>query len=132
MAAIAATRQEVSDRFEILGFTINTGNRPYFEVVVVTDLAVVDDKSLRNTSNFWASGALPAERGEAVFLVPPDVLRRFAGQPRLWYGYATFADKNRGQPEVVMVPSASSPWVSLSAYTGRSRRRAMTLRPDRR
>ena len=33
MPAISATRHEVSDRFEVLGFTVKTGSKPYFQVV---------------------------------------------------------------------------------------------------
>src|SRR4029453_7232141 len=131
MSTIAATRQEVSDRFEMLGFTVKTGTKPYFEVALITDIAALSDKSRRTPLNFWASGSLPAERGEAVFLVPPDALRRFAGQPRLYYALATFADSNRGQPEVISMPSEGSPWISLASYTGRPHRRSLILRPAR-
>ena len=64
--------------------------------------------------------------------MPPEVLKRFAGRSRLYYGLATFADANRSEPEIVSVPNEGSPWINLGAYTGRSNRRAMTLRPQRR
>ena len=131
MPSISATRHEVSDRFEVLGFTVKTGRKPYFQVVLVSDLDALLDKGKR-TSTFWASSPIAAEKGEAIFLVPSEVLKRFAGKPRLYYGLATFADANRTEPEIVSEPNQSGPWINLGAYTGRSNRRAMTLRPQRR
>ena len=67
MPSISATRHEVSDRFEVLGFTVKTGRKPYFQVVLVSDLDALLDKGKR-TSTFWASSPIAAEKGEAIFL----------------------------------------------------------------
>lgn len=134
MATIAATRHELNDRFEILGFTVKTGGKPFFEVAIATEPALFRDRARRTRTNFFstrASGPLYAERGEAVFLVPPEVLKRFAGQARIYYGLATFADGGGAQPEIGRAPDDGSPWVNLSGYTGRARRRVMAL-PTRR
>ena len=128
MPTISATRHEVSDRFEVLGFTVKTGRKPYFQVVLVSDLDALRDKGKRTPLTFWASNPIAAEKGEAVFLVAPEVLKRFAGKPRLYYGLATFADANRREPEIVSEPNESGPWINLGSYTGRSNRRAMTAR----
>jgi hypothetical protein len=124
-AVIRANRGEVSDRFPMLGFTVRTGARPYFETVVTTDPTLLDAKQRehRASNKFWSSrglGPLPAERGEAVFIIPDDVLRRFAGAERLFYAVATFADRTRNSPEAVRLPPEATPFVSLSSsYTGR-------------
>ena len=125
---IRANRAEVSDRFPLLGFTVRTGAKPYFEVVVTTDPALLDgtarDKRASNT--FWSSrgiGPLPAERGEAVFIVPDDVMRRFVGASRLYYAAATFGDRSRANPEIQPVTPSLVPSVGISpSYTGRRAR----------
>lgn len=130
---IRPNRLEVSDRFPILGFTVHTDPSPqWFEVALATDpkLFRAEAKAQRNHTNFYSShaaGALPAERGEAVYLVPPEVLKRFAGQTKLYYGLATFPDPSRSHAEMVRVPSESSPYISIQALTGRTSRRMMAI-----
>lgn len=124
MPSIRATRDDVTDRFPMLGFTINTGGDPYFEVVLTTDPSL--PREHRTPENFFSTrgvGPLRADRGEAVYLVPPTVLRRFAGQQRLWFGLATFRDASRSQAELVRIPTSTSPYVSLRSFGGRSSRR---------
>jgi hypothetical protein len=124
-AIIRANRAEVSDRFPMLGFTVRTGARPYFEAVVTTDPTLLDSgqRERRKPDTFWSSrelGPLPAERGEAVLIVPDAVLRRFAGSERLYYAVATFADRTRSNPEVTRLGADVTPYVTLSSqYTGR-------------
>lgn len=137
MPAIAATRHELSDRFEVLGFTVKTGDKPYFEVAIATDPALFrpDQKSKRTTANFYSTraiGPLAAERGEAVVILPPEVAPRFVGQSRLFYALATFTDANRSRPEILRLPTEDSPWINLSAYSGRARRRNASFRTSRR
>jgi V8-like Glu-specific endopeptidase len=127
MPGIRPTRQEVSDRFPVLGFTVNTGRNPLFEVVLMTDptLGRSENKSKRSPANFYstrAAGPLRSERGEGVHLVSPTVLSRFAGQ-KLYYGLATFADASRDQTEIVAAPNPDSPWINLRGLTGRGSRR---------
>jgi V8-like Glu-specific endopeptidase len=124
MPSIRATRDDVTDRFPMLGFTINTGGDPYFEVVLTTDPSLPRER--RTPENFFSTrgvGPLRADRGEAVYLVPPNILRRFAGQQRLWFGLATFRDASRSQADLVRIPTSTSPYVSLRAFGGRSSRR---------
>ena len=123
--AIRATRDRLDKSFSMLGFTVRTGRQPFFETVIATDPALLDgsERQRRTASTFWSSramGPLPAERGEAVFVVPDDVVRRFAGQERLYYAVATFADWARSSPEVARLPQDLTPFVTLSSgYTGR-------------
>ena len=88
MPQIRANRESVDDRYSVLGFTIRTES-PLFEVGIATDPALfqVANKSRRQRSNFYSSrvgGSLRARRGEAVYLLPPQVLSNFVGNPKLW------------------------------------------------
>ncbi|MFP3803100.1 hypothetical protein, partial [Paraburkholderia sp. SIMBA_027] len=56
------------------------------ELVIATDPALFTRKEGRTSSTFYTSredGLLAIPRGEAVFMVPPAVLARFAGASRL-------------------------------------------------
>ncbi len=131
MAIIRPTRDEVSDRFPVLGFAVQTGGAPYFEIMLTTDPELPKDQ--RSAENFFSTrayGPLPAERGEAVYLVPAEVLHRFAGHGKLYYGLATFSDSSRHDSHVARVPSAGGPYINLHSFTGRSSRRMqITGRP---
>src|SRR6478609_7812373 len=99
-AVIRSNRTEVSSRFPLLGFSVRTGSNPYFEVALATDPAHFTDKTRRTASNFYSThalGPLAAESGEAIYLVPDHVLRRFVGQDRIYYAIATFADRSRAK-----------------------------------
>jgi uncharacterized protein YycO len=128
-SVIKATRSTITNRLPVCGFAIRTGRNPWYEVALATDpqLFAPDAKDRRRPVNFFstrAAGPLPAERGEAVFLVPPDVLGRFAGQPRVYYALATFPDRSRSVAEVPGVPTDATPFVSLSqSFTGQALRR---------
>ena len=96
MPRIQANRDQVDDRFSVLGFTIRTES-PLFEVAVATDPALfrADARGRRGRRNFYSSraqGVLRARRGEAVYLLPQDVLANFVGQPKLYFGLATYRD----------------------------------------
>jgi hypothetical protein len=71
----------------------------------------------RRPDTFWSSrgmGPLVAEKGEAVFIVPDEVLRRFVGKERLFYAVATFPDRTRSNPQVMKIDPATMPFVTLS------------------
>jgi hypothetical protein len=128
-AFIRPNRTEVSRAFPVLGFTIRTGATPaWFEVAVATQPELLfspESKAKRNHHNFYSSravGLLPAERGEAVYLVPPAVLARFAGQDRLYYGLAVYRQADFRNPEVVRIPIEVAPAVTISkSFTGNLR-----------
>jgi N-acetylmuramoyl-L-alanine amidase/Papain-like cysteine protease AvrRpt2 len=126
---IRPTRNEVSRSFPVLGFTVRTGHQHgTYEIVLATDPALMRPagKSARTRQTFWSSrerGPLPAPRGEAVFLVPPDVLARFVGRDRLYYGIAVFSDSEPNQPKLVLPPEGAAPYVVLSkSFDGQTRR----------
>jgi V8-like Glu-specific endopeptidase len=129
MPGLTPTRTEISDRFSVLGFRIRSGRSPYFEVAIATDPALfhADAKAQRTESNFYsthAAGPLEADRGEAMYFVPPHVLRHFAGKDRLYYTIAAFPDTSRVNADVLEVPDQARPWVTISkSFTGREIRR---------
>jgi V8-like Glu-specific endopeptidase len=129
---IRPNRLEVSDRFPMLGFTVRTdGTAKRFEIAIGTapELFGPDGKSHRSRSNFYstrAAGPLPIERGEAVYVLPPEVLARFVGQEKLYYGLAT-AGNGAGRTEVVTMPGSGSPYINIGGLTGRSLQRVRLL-----
>jgi N-acetyl-anhydromuramyl-L-alanine amidase AmpD len=131
MPAVTATRQVITDRLSVMGLRVQTGKDPFFEVAIAADptLFRADGKPRRTPANFYSSrseGPLPAERGDAVYLVPPEVLARFAGNERVYYVLATFADTSRKNPEILQLPAEAIPWVTLSkSFTGRWVQRAI-------
>ncbi len=133
VSMIRPNRLEVSDRFPILGFTVQTGASPkWFEIAIASDLKLfhAEAKAQRTHANFYstrAAGPLAAERGEAVYLVPPEVLKRFAGQSKVYFGLATFADPSRSNTDSVRMPSEGSPYINIAALTGRASRRMMAV-----
>src|ERR1700712_5185464 len=132
-AQIRPNRLEVNDRFPMLGFTIRTHGEPRrAEIAVATDPALFTPggKGKRGQSNFYSSrgvGPLSAPRGEAVFVLPPEVLARFVGSEKLYFGLATAPAGGSGGFDIDVMPTAASPYVSLRALTGRSLRRIRAI-----
>jgi N-acetyl-anhydromuramyl-L-alanine amidase AmpD/V8-like Glu-specific endopeptidase len=132
---IRPNRLEVSDRFPMLGFTVRTdGSAKRYEIAIGTspDLFGPDGKSHRSRSNFYstrAAGPLPIERGESVYVLPAEVLARFVGQEKLYYGLATASNGAAGV-EVNTMPGLASPYINISRLTGRSLQRVRLL-PNR-
>jgi hypothetical protein len=128
---IKPNRQEVSRAFPVLGFTVQTAGPRYFEVAVATDPALFgpEARSRRTISNFYstrAAGAMPADSGHAVYLLPPMVLAGFAGQERLYYRLATFSGLDRKDPEIVGLSPEAIPFVYISkSFNGSVRRLGM-------
>ena len=128
-AQIRPNRMEVSDRFPMLGFSIRT-DRPDIdaEVALATDIGLFapENRHQRTAANFYSSregGRLTVPRGEGVFVVPSDVLARFIGGDRLFFGLAT-GHANNGGMNVDAMPREGSPYISLRELTGRTLRRA--------
>jgi len=132
---IRATRLEVNDRFPMLGFTIRTDAAPRMaEIAIGSDLHAFTAKEARTTQNFWSShgqGPLSVNRGEAVYVVPPEVLARFIGQDKLYFAVATWGENGQTKPEIANLPTEGSPYINLKGFTGRSLRRLPIL-PTRR
>lgn len=127
MPLIRVNRESVNDRFSVLGFTVRTES-PLFEIGIATDPALfrAENRGHRTRRNFYSSrsvGALRAPRGEAVYLVPPDVLANFVGQSRLYFGLATYRENSGGVPDWVQSPTDGHMYVDLSGLTERGLRR---------
>jgi N-acetyl-anhydromuramyl-L-alanine amidase AmpD len=133
-AQVRANRLDVTDRFPMLGYTIRTDGTPMrVEIVLTTDpgLLLPQNKAKRSSSNFFCTrggGApLTVPRGEAVYIVPPEVIVRFIGQQKLYVALAITADRAGAVPEVAVMPDANSPYVSLAGLSGRSLKRVRLL-----
>jgi N-acetyl-anhydromuramyl-L-alanine amidase AmpD/uncharacterized protein YycO len=128
---IRPNRLEVSDRFPMLGFTIRTdGDSKRYEVVIAAEASLFrpDAKLKRTRANFYSSRAIglqPIDRGESVYVLPPEVLARFVGQEKLFYALATYA--NGGKPEITALPSEGSAYINLKGFSGRSLSRVRVL-----
>ena len=127
MALIRANRESIDDRFSVLGFTVRT-DTPLFEIGLATDpaLLLAENRARRTRGNFFSSTLLGATRkrdGETIYLVPPSVVARFAGQQRLYFGLATYQDGNRAMPVEVRIPDRGNMYVNLAGLTERGLRR---------
>lgn len=127
MATIRANRESINDRNSVLGFTVRA---PLFEIGLATDpeLLKAEHRAKRTPQNFFTSRVLraaPSQRGEAVYLVPPDVVSRFVGQERLYFGLATYREQDPSRPEAVQIPDRGRMYVSLSGLTERGFRRSL-------
>ena len=134
---IQPTRAEVTRMFRVLGFTIRTGESPsWFEVAIAADPSLFDAqaRSRRTMSNFYSSrvgGPLPAERGEAIYLVPQAVLDRLSDHDRLYYALAAYKQPDFHNPHLIAPPKEAAPSVFISkSYGGGARR--LAVRPSRR
>ncbi|MDX1416228.1 MAG: hypothetical protein R3293_18670 [Candidatus Promineifilaceae bacterium] len=118
---IQATRPEVSRTFPIPGFRIRTDFSPaWAEVAVATAPELLFDPAARpnrSANNFYSSraeGAFPIERKEAVYLLPPAVMNRFAGQQRLYYSVAVYRQPNFQEPQVTHMSAQAIPYIHIS------------------
>jgi len=127
MTRIRAIRDSINDRFSVLSFGVRA-DHPLYEIGLATDpdLFKTENQARRTRSNFFASSLLSnstTSGGESVYLVPPQVVARFVGQPRLYFGVATFGENDRTRPITVRAPDRGTMYVSLSGLTERGLRR---------
>ncbi len=132
MAVIRANRESIDDRFSVLGFTVRS-ELPLFEIGLATDpeLLKPESRARRTPGNFFTSRllrALPSQRGEAVYLVPPEIVARFVGQQRLYFGLATYRESDRSTPISLRMPDRGTMYVSLSGLSERGLRRTVRSR----
>jgi uncharacterized protein YycO len=130
---IRPTRMDLNDRFPMLGFTIRaSADVDKYEVVVASEPSLFksDAKPKRNRNNFYSSrvqGPLSVTREESVFVLPPEVLVRFIGQPKLYFTAAGYNGAGPAKAEIASLPSDKSPYINLSGFSGRSLRRVRVL-----
>lgn len=124
---ISPNRISISDRYPMLGFTIRSHGMPQLaEVTLATDPALFRNAEKRSPDNFFSTasmGPLQILDGEAVYIVPAEVLARFVGKEKLYFALATRpADQSTGY-QVQVMPDADSVYITLAGLTGRSLRR---------
>lgn len=126
---ILPTRRRLETRFPQLAFTIQTGGRPYFEVLLTTDpgLYAPARAGERTAATFYPVRAderrlQPALGGSAVYMVPQSVLHAFAhATPRpnaIFYTVVAYADADGGEPAFALPPdelARHAPSVDLAA-----------------
>jgi N-acetyl-anhydromuramyl-L-alanine amidase AmpD/V8-like Glu-specific endopeptidase len=133
-AQIRPTRLDVTDRFPMVGFRIRADGGPsQAEVAIAVDptLFTPDRKKDRTAANFYSTrgnGGVRFEGSEAGYTVPPEVLARFIGSEKLYFGLATADDG--GPMKVAVMPNETSPYVSIRGLSGRSMSRVRVL-PNR-
>src|SRR5690606_1239416 len=128
MDSIVPCRRTISDRFPIASFRVRVPEPRYYEVACATDpqLLHTDYAGRRTPQNFYssrASGLLGVQRGEHTWIMPPEVLRRFAGARRIYYALGTYAGKGGESPRFTVSPDALDrvPFIGLAAdFTGRA------------
>lgn len=110
---IVANRQQIDDRFPVLGFTISPFQASYFEVLLTVDRGLFDParSGERTADNFYTSridsGLLRAE-GSTVFIVPAAITQRFASSlPRptsIFYTLITYSTADGDGPRFAHEP----------------------------
>lgn len=126
---ITPTRRTLDNRFPQLAFTIQTGGRSFYEVLLATDAGLFagERAAERHAANFYPARTddrrlQPALGGSAIFIVPQPVLHTFAGAtPRptaIYYTVVTYADSAGSEPVFAMPPdelARHAPSVGLAA-----------------
>ena len=126
-AQIRPNRLEVTDRFPMLAFSLQSTDGPRLaEVVLASDLALFTNPVARNSGNFYSSrehGILAIPASGAVYTVPPLVLARFIAADRLYFGLATATAPGGQDWRIDTLPGEASPYVSLTGLSDRALRR---------
>ena len=133
MAVIRANRESIDDRFSVLGFTVRS-ELPLYEIAVATEPELLrpDQRARRNARNFFTSRlqrVMASQRGESVYLVPPDAVARFIGQSRLYFGLATYRESDRSVPVSLRLPDRGTMYVGLAGLSERGFRRSLRGAP---
>ncbi len=138
---ITPNRYSIDNKFPVLGFTVQTGGLPFFEVLLTTDrsLFAPANAGKRNAGNFYASrqdsGLIRATGPEAVYLAPPAVLFAFAkAEPRpsaIYYTMIAYRSEDGSGPVFAQSPdslSMDAPSVSIGAgFTGQTLSRVLGI-----
>lgn len=117
---------EVSDRFPMLGFTIQSDQPLEAEVALASDPSLfrTENRARRNTLNFYSSREDEVTHLRALtstFDVPARVLARFVGTDRLYFALLAVGNPAGGlhrEPQ----PHTGTSFVSLRNFTGRTLR----------
>ncbi|MEJ8836841.1 hypothetical protein [Ramlibacter sp. AN1133] len=114
-------------RHSDLSFSVDTGGRPRFRVLVARDRALfaADQAGARNASNFYDSqgeGLLPFDGPPCFYLVPRSALHAMLPAPRLYYTLIAYAGDDGTGAVYAQAPESlarEAPSVAVdSALTG--------------
>ncbi|MES1245551.1 MAG: hypothetical protein ABUT39_28355 [Acidobacteriota bacterium] len=120
---IAPNRRQIDRRFPVLGFTVDAGGLPWFEVLLTTDRTLFDPANAgrRSPANFYASrqdsGLIQAEPLGAVYVAPMAVVHAFAGAVEICYTAIAYRGRDGSGPAFAMPPQqlpGQAPAVSVS------------------
>src|SRR5215212_8260516 len=116
--SINPTRYQIDDKFPELGFDINTGGSPFYEVLLATHpgLFSPDQYAQRNDTNFHASRfdapqpKLTAATGQiSRYMVQPHVLKSFAETKQvpkaIYYTLIAYGDADGRDPAFAHDPA---------------------------
>jgi hypothetical protein len=133
-AQIQAIRLDVTNRFPMVAFRIRADGDPrQAEVAIGTDPSLFssEGKKNRTAANFYSThgnGGVRFAGREASFTLPPEVLARFIGNERLYFGLATAGAD--GAMKVAVSPTEASPYISIKGLSQHSMARVRVL-PNR-
>ena len=126
-AQLRPSRLDVTDRYPMLSFTLQSPEGPRIaEVVLASDLALFSKPERRRSDNFFSSlelGVLTIPTGGAVYTVPPQIIARFITADRLFYALATASAPGGQDWQIDVMPSEASPYISLRGLSDRALRR---------
>lgn len=133
MESIVPVRTHLSDRFPVASFSVRVPEQRYFEIACATDprLFHPEWRSRRTPENFFTTrphGLYRATRGESMWVIPPDQLRRFVGSPHVYYAMGTYVSPDERDPRFTIAPDRLDAVPSLSLgqdFTGRTLERSL-------
>lgn len=142
---ITPTRRQIDNKFPVLGFTVHTGQLPFFEVLITTDRKWFSpaNEAGRNASNFYSSrqdgGLTRATGADSYYMVPAPVLRGFAqAEPKpteIYYTLIAYRGADGAAPVFAQGPQAlpsSAPSVSIAPnFTGQTLSAVLGISTDR-
>ena len=132
---IIANRQQIDNRFPVLGFTVKTGGLPYYEIIVTTEKKLFPPASAaeRTSLNFFSSRQTnnqlqKTDGNDSVYIVPSSVLNTFAqANPKpsaIYYTLIAYGDETGADPRFahpIDALAASAPSVSVDpGFTGKT------------
>jgi len=132
---IIANRQQIDNRFPVLGFTVKTGGLPYYEVIVTTEKRLFPPASApdRTSRNFFSSRQInnhlqKTDGNDSVYIVPSSVLDSFAqADPKpsaIYFTLIAYQDETGAGPTLahpIDTLTTSAPSVGVDpGFTGKT------------
>ena len=134
-AQIRPTRLDVTDRFPDGRIQDPCRRRPIarrrWRSASIPACSRPKARRTATAANFYSTrgnGGVRFRRRRGGYTLPPEVLARFIGNEKLYFGLATAGDG--GAMKVAVMPSVSSPYISIKGLSGRSMARVRVL-PNR-